>query len=419
MCLEVGFVTKRSPTARPYADRVPRLPVGPLVPTVLSECSGWAAAQGYSPGSVAGIVNLLERLSLWMRDVDADLDDLDEGLLARFVAAERARKVVCVAVKASMGAMRRFLIAAGHLRSGTIDAVGLSPVDDALDQWRGWMRDQRGLTEKTIEARCRYVAGLLGVVTSADGPVGWDRLDVSVVNAYVAERGRAYGFVARAHIVGSVRCLLRWALSTGRLDRDLTAGILRARGTRRALPRGVNAEQVTALLTVCGPVTALGARDRALVVLLVRLGLRAGEAARLSLDDIDWPSGRLKVTGKGREHVLPLPVDVGQALEQWLRLRPVAVDRAVFVRTRAPHRMMTTSGISGIIARLSDRAAIDRIYAHRLRHTAAMDVLAAGGTLTEAKELLGHVYTVTTMAYAKVDLTSLRELVVPFGQVPR
>ncbi len=91
----------------------------------------------------------------------------------------------------------------------------------------------------------------------------------------------------------------------------------------------------------------------------------------------------------------------------------------MFVRMNAPRQMMTTSGISGIIARLSDLAGIDPIHAHRLRHTAAMDVLAAGGTLTEAKELLGHAYAVTTMAYAKVDLVSLRELVVPFGQVPR
>src|SRR6476660_4358297 len=87
--------------------------------------------------------------------------------------------------------------------------------------------------------------------------------------------------------------------------------------------------------------------------------------------------------------------------------------------TLGTHPEMTTSGISGIIARLSDLAGIDRIYAHRLRHTAAMDVLAAGGTLTEARELLGHAFTVTTMTYAKVDLASLRELVVPFGQVPR
>jgi integrase len=412
-------VTKRSLTARPYADRVPRQAVGPLATTVLSECACWLATQGYSPGSAAGVVNLLERLSLWMRDVDADIDDLDESLLVRFVAAEQSRPVVCVAVKNSMGTMRRFLNSAGYLRRSKTDVESPTSVEDALDHWRGWMRDERGLTEKTIAAHCRYAAGLLDVVTPAQGPVGWGRVDVSVVNAYVTERGRPYGVAARAHIVDSVRCLLRWALSTGRLDRDLTAGILKARGTRRALPRGVTAEQVTALLAACDPATALGARDRALVMLLVRLGLRAGEAARLRLGDIDWAGGRLKITGKGREHVLPLPVDVGQALEAWLRLRPASLDRAVFVRTRAPHRMMTTSGISGVIARVSDQAAIDRIYAHRLRHTAAMNVLAAGGTLTEAKELLGHVYTVTTMAYAKVDLTSLRELVVPFGQVPR
>jgi site-specific recombinase XerC len=391
-------VTKRSLTARPYADRVPRQAVGPLATTVLSECACWLATQGYSPGSAAGVVNLLERLSLWMRDVDADIDDLDESLLVRFVAAEQSRPVVCVAVKNSMGTMRRFLNSAGYLRRSKTDVESPTSVEDALDHWRGWMRDERGLTEKTIAAHCRYAAGLLDVVTPAQGPVGWGRVDVSVVNAYVTERGRPYGVAARAHIVDSVRCLLRWALSTGRLDRDLTAGILKARGTRRALPRGVTAEQVTALLAACDPATALGARD---------------------LADIDWAGGRLKITGKGREHVLPLPVDVGQALEAWLRLRPASLDRAVFVRTRAPHRMMTTSGISGVIARVSDQAAIDRIYAHRLRHTAAMNVLAAGGTLTEAKELLGHVYTVTTMAYAKVDLTSLRELVVPFGQVPR
>lgn len=412
-------MTKRSPTARPHADRVPRVPIGPLAPRVLGECSAWLSAQGYSPGSAAGIVNLLARLSLWMHLVDAGADDLDEELLARFVAAERSRKFVCVTVKSSMGAMRRFLTAAGYLGVAEVETGQVTSAQAAVAGWCAWMRDERGVTEKTITARCHYATGLLGVLTAEDGSVDWRRLDASIVNAYVAERGRHYGPVARAHIVDAVRCLLRWALSTGHLDRDLTPGILKPAGTHRSLPRGVDAEQVAALLGVCDPATAIGARDRALILVLVRLGLRAGEAARLSLDDIDWAGGHLKVTGKGREHVLPLPVDVGRALEAWLRLRPPALDRAVFVRMKAPRQMMTTSGTSGVIARLSDLAGLDPIRAHRLRHTAAMDVLAAGGTLTEAKELLGHVYTVTTMAYAKVDLASLRELVVPFGQVPR
>lgn len=412
-------MTKRSSTARSYPVRIPRVVVGPMAPTVLGECSEWSAAQGYSQGSAAGIVNLLERLSVWMQEVGAGVGDIDEDLLAAFVAAERSRDLPCVAVKRWTGSMRRFFAAGGYLGAAGTGPDQLTPVQAAVTDWCSWMRDQRGLTEKSIAAYSLYAAGLLDVVRAADGSVEWWRLDASTVNTYVAERGRPYGVVARAHIVGSVRCLLRWALSTGRLDRDLAAGILKPAGTRRSLPRGVDAEQVKALLAVCDPATAIGARDRAVVMILVRLGLRAGEAARLQLDDIDWASGLLKVTGKGREHTLPLPVDVGQALEAWLRLRPPALDRAVFVRMRAPRQMMTIAGLSGIIARLSDLAGIDQIRAHRLRHTAAMDVLAAGGTLTEAKELLGHVYTVTTMTYAKVDLASLRELVVPFGQVPR
>jgi len=186
-----------------------------------------------------------------------------------------------------------------------------------------------------------------------------------------------------------------------------------------SLPRYLDTTQANRLIDTCGKDGPQGLRDRAIILLLLRLGLRAGEAARLGLDDIDWTNGVLRVAGKGREHLLPIPVDVGEALTAWLRRRPLALDRAVFIRMHAPRQMMTVSGLSGIIARLSDQAGIAPIRAHRLRHTAAMDVLAAGGTLTEAKELLGHAYAVTTMTYAKVDLTSLRQLVVPFGQVPR
>ena len=412
-------MTKRSPTARPYPVRVPKVAVGPLAPVVLAECSQWLTEKGYSSGSAAAVVNLVERLSMWMQTVGAGVDNIDEELLARFVTAERSRDLPCASVMRRIGALRRFLTAAGYLRAAEVDERRLTPAQAALTDWCSWMRVQRQLTEKSIAAYCYYAAGLLDAVTAPDGSVLWDRLDASIVNAFVADRGRPYGVVARAHIVGSVRGLLRWALATGRLDRDLTAGILKVSGTKRSLPRGVAGEQVAALLAICDPATLIGARDRALVVILVRLGLRAGEVARLMLDDIDWVNGHVRVTGKGRDHMLPLPVDVGQALEAWLRLRPPALDRAVFVRTRAPRQMMTVSGISGVIARLSGLAGIDPIYAHRLRHTAALDVLAAGGTLSEAKELLGHVYTLTTMTYAKVDLASLRELVVPFGQVPR
>ena len=307
-------MTKRSPTARSYPVRVPRVPVGPLAPMVLGECSGWLAGLGYSPGSAAGVVNVLERLSWWMQLVGAGVDDIDEDLLARFLAVEGSRDLPCVAVKRWIGTMRRFLTAAGYLGAAGVQADPLTPAQSVVADWCSWMREQRGLTEKTIAARCHYAAGLLDVLTAADGSVQWWRLDASLINAYVAERGRPYGVVARAHIVGSVRCLLRWALSTGRLDRDLTAGILKPAGTRRSLPRGVDTDQVAALLGVCDAATALGARDRAVVMILVRLGLRAGEAARLRLDDIDWASGHAQGHRQGPRALVAAPGRCGPGI---------------------------------------------------------------------------------------------------------
>lgn len=375
-------MTKRSPTARPSVERIPQVRVGPLAPSVLAECSSWLAGQGYSPGSAAGIVNLLARLSLWMQAEGAGVDDISWALLDRFMTAERSRAVVAVAVKTCMGAMRRFLMAAGYLATSENQEGAVTEAQAAVTAWCAWMRDDRGLLEKTIDARCYYGVGLIDVVTM-DGTVEWFRLDAAVVNGYVAERGRPYSVVTRAHIVDAVRCLLRWALSTGRISRDLTAGVLKPAGTRGSLPRGVGADQVAALLSVCDPGTAIGARDRAVVTIFVRLGLRAGEVSRLALDDIEWTAGHLKVTGKGREHTLPIPVDVGEALEAWLRVRPAALDRGVFVRMKAPRQMMTPSGVSGIIARLSDLAGIDQVYAHRLRHYVDITVVegrcSAGG----------------------------------------
>lgn len=412
-------MTKRSPTARPTAERIPRTPVGPLATAMLNECSTWLTAQGYSTATATGIRNLLARLSLWMHGVNADVDDINEDLLARFVAAENARDIVCRNVKASIATMRRFLTDAGYLKPDNHIQEDCSPIHVVVATWCSWMQSQRGLATKTIQARCYYAIGLLEELAGVNGTIQWDRLTPLVANTYITVRGRPYGAVGRAHIVESVRCLVQWALSSGHLDRDMTPGLLSPPKARRSLPRGISDEQVAALLSVCEDSTVIGARDRALVIILTRLGLRAGEAAGLTLDDLDWANGVVKVTGKGREHTLPIPVDVGEALVAWLKLRPPSLDRSVFVRIRAPRRKMSPAGLSGIIARLSDQAGIERIFAHRLRHTAAINVVAGGGTLAQAQELLGHSHAATTMTYAKVDLASLRELVVPFGQVPR
>ena len=173
-----------------------------MAPIVLGECSGWLAGLGYSPGSAAAVVNVLERLSGWMQMVGAGVDDIDEDLLARFLAVETSRDLPCLTVKRWIGTMRRFLTAAGYLGVAGVQADSLTPARSVVAAWCSWMREQRGLAEKTIAARCHCAAGLLDVLMAADGSVQWWRLDASIVNAYVAERGRPYGVVARAHIVG-------------------------------------------------------------------------------------------------------------------------------------------------------------------------------------------------------------------------
>src|SRR4051812_39896206 len=195
-------VTKRSSTARSYPVRIPRVAVGPLAPTVLSDCSAWSAAQGYSQGSAAGIGNLLERLSMWMQEVGAGVDDLDEDLLVEFVAVELSRELPCSSVKRWTGTMRRFLASGGYLNASRRRPAQLTPVQAVVEDWRSWMRGQHGLTAKTIAAYCHYAAGLLDEVIASDGSVEWDRLDAADVNAYAADRGRPSGGVAPARAVG-------------------------------------------------------------------------------------------------------------------------------------------------------------------------------------------------------------------------
>jgi site-specific recombinase XerD len=151
--------------------------------------------------------------------------------------------------------------------------------------------------------------------------------------------------------------------------------------------------------------------------MLVRLGLRAGEVAALRLDDIDWRMGTMVVRGKGH-HVeqLPFPRDVGDAVVGYLRRgRPVtAMDRALFVRVKAPHRGLTALGVSAIVATAARRAGLGRIHAHRLRHTAAMQLLRAGAPLPEIGQLLRHRRAQTTAIYAKVDRAALRTIARPW-----
>ena len=185
------------------------------------------------------------------------------------------------------------------------------------------------------------------------------------------------------------------------------------------LPKGLEPDQVRRLLAACDADTVVDIRDLTILTLLVRLGLLRGEIARLGLDDIDWRAGTIRVRGKGDCHeLMPLPPDVGGRLAEYLRhARPAdAQGRTVFVRHFAPHHALGPSRVSGIVADAARRANLGRVHAHRLRHTAATDLLRAGASLPEIGQLLRHRRVETTAIYAKVDRDTLHLIARPWPE---
>ena len=182
------------------------------------------------------------------------------------------------------------------------------------------------------------------------------------------------------------------------------------------LPRGLSAGEVGKVLSGCDRAGPAGRRDYAIVLLLARLGLRAGEVANLALDDVDWRAGRVRIRGKaGRVDTLPLPADVGKALEAYVRGgRPKELRGALFRSVLAPHGALAGPTVTGVVYRACERAGVDRAGAHRLRHSAATQMLRRGASLTDIAQVLRHVHIETTTIYAKVDRIALAELARPW-----
>jgi integrase/recombinase XerD len=193
--------------------------------------------------------------------------------------------------------------------------------------------------------------------------------------------------------------------------RGTDSGVLAGQFAARSIDR----RQAAGLLASCDRRTAIGRRDHAVLVLLLRLGLRVGEVAALELADVDWRHGEIQVRGKGgHTERLPLPVDVGQAVAGWLRHgRPSCASRRVFTTLLAPRRELSRKGVSAIVHRAACRCDL-AVTAHGLRHSAATELLRAGGSLPEVGQVLRHASMLSTAIYAKVDHAALPAVAQPW-----
>jgi len=217
--------------------------------------------------------------------------------------------------------------------------------------------------------------------------------------------------------VVALRAFLRFCFLEGLVAGDLSAAGLTVTGRRRpGLPKGISQADAAALLESCDRRRSDGRRDYAVLIILLRLGLRAGEVAALTLADLDWRAAEMVVHGKGRrEDRLPLPGDVGTAIVAYLQQgRPETGRREVFLRARAPIGALGRGGVSSIVRRACARAGVAPVGAHRLRHTLACEMVRAGVALPEISQVLRHRSATSTAIYARVDLDQLRVLAQPW-----
>jgi integrase/recombinase XerD len=383
---------------------------GPLAPFAVGFVS-WLAARGYSRSAAADRLYQFDQLSRWLERERLGVGELRVEQAERFLAARRAAGLVTwVAPQSTM-------LPLGYLR-----ALGVAPapapvvargrLEELLADYRRYLSLERGLSDHTVLDAYEPAARLFLAAWEGPEGLGLERLGAADVSAFLARECPRRSVSGARDLVCALRSLLRYLHLAGVIEAPLVWAVPSVADLRgRTLPRGLEPAAVRKLLASCDRRRLLGRRDYAILLLLARLGLRAGEVAAIGLDDVDWRRGELLVRGKGsRQDLLPLPVDVGEALVSYLRRRPRCECRALFLRVTAPRGALDRCTVSWVVRAACDRAGLPRVGAHRLRHTAATEMLRAGASLVEIGQVLRHREQKTTAIYAKVDRDALGAL---------
>jgi len=388
---------------------------GPLAPFAAGYES-WLRSRAYSPSAAADRVYQFDQLSRWLQREGLGAVELTGEQAERFAATRRAAGLV------TWVAPRCAMLPVGYL-SGLgvapppVPVLAQGPLQELLADYRRYLSVERGLSDHTVFDAYEPAARLFLTAVGADShSVGLERLCAAEVSSFLAGECPKRSVSGARDLVCALRSLLRYLHVAGRISAPLVWAVPSVADLRdRSLPRGLEPAAVRRLLASCDRRRLVGRRDYAILLLLSRLGLRAGEVAGMRLDDVDWRRGELLVRGKGnRQDVLPLPVDVGEALVSYLRRRPCCEARALFLRVTAPRVGMDRCTVAWVVRAACDRAGLPRVGAHRLRHTAATQMLRAGASLAEIGQVLRHREQKTTTIYAKVDRKALRPLARPW-----
>lgn len=373
------------------------------------------AERGFAPRTITTHVGLLRDLGVWLQDEGLPAGGLTAERVAQFLTARRSA--------GARGAVTPFVMVPllDHLeRLGVVpprSRAELPAPTEILQRYRTYLRSERGLVAQGVIRYERAARLFIESVAGPGGEVDWQTLSGREVSRFMLAECAGRGGSSARNLAAGLRSFLRFLHVDGWTPVGLAAAVPSVPGWGgRSLPVGFEPSQVGRLLECCDRNRATGRRDFAILTVLVRLGLRAAEVAGMRLEDLDWRASELVVRGKAqRDERLPLPGDVGDAVAEYLRRdRPATASRAVFLRMLAPHQQLTPSAVTMIVYAACDRAGVPRAGAHRLRHSAASQMLAAGASLSEVGQALRQRTLRATAIYAKVDHTRLRVLVRPW-----
>lgn len=388
--------------------------VGPLTPYA----RGFAeelTRLGFTTFSARAQLGLAVHLSRWLAGAGLDAMALTTARVDAFVVARRAAGYTAYLTPKALAPLLGYLRGLGVAPQLVVVAPA-TPAEELVERYRGYLLVERGLQVKVargyVDLVRPFIAGRVGA-----GGVDLGALTAGDVAAFLVAQSRWLAPKTTQRLATALRSLLRFWHVEGLIPGSLAQAVPKVANRRAGRVHALEPVQVAAMLSGCEPENPAGRRDLAILTLLVRMGLRAGEVAGLQLDDIDWRRAEITVRGKGnRRDRLPLPVDVGQAVAGYLSNgRPAtALDRSVFIRIKAPHRGLTSTGVTQVVAAAAQRAGLPTIYANRLRHSAATSMLVHGASLTEIGQVLRHRRALTTAVYAKVDTEALRALARPW-----
>lgn len=387
-------------------------PLNPFIEDYVAALRG----RGYRFRTIREHLCLFANLNAWLAGNDVALCDLDEHALERFAKRHLRRR------RGSSGERPALLRLLGILRGAGVTpparALAPTPARSLADSYRLFLREERGCADATVFNYARHIDRFLDLLFGAR-EVEFSRIRAREVTAFVQRNASEHSRGHTKQAVTALRSFLRYLHYRGHLQSVLSSAVPNVAHWRMtALPRHLPAEAVQAVLDACERTSAVGRRNFAILLLLARLGLRAGEIVALQIEDIDWNEARLTVRSKkgGGWARLPLPADAGEAIARYLEKgRPPCACRNVFVRAVAPHGPLSGSPVIAVMAMKAMRKAgvsSPHTGAHVFRHSLASEMLRRGVSLQEIGQVLRHKDPETTAIYAKVDLGALRRLAV-------